>query len=45
MLQSCLKKQLGSDYFIFNPVKSNRKKKLQKTREVQPACHSTNVVF
>lgn len=42
-----LEKQLGSDYFILNPVKSNRKKKkeLQKTRDVQPACHSTNVFF
>lgn len=41
-----LEKQLGSDYFIFNPVKSNRKEKeLQKTRDVQPACHSTNTVF
>lgn len=40
-------KQLDSDDFLFNPVKKNQKKKkeLQKTRDVQPACRSDNVVF
>lgn len=42
-------KQLDSDYFLFNPVKKKttgkKKKELQKTRDVQPACRSANVVF
>lgn len=40
-------KQLDSDDFLFNPEKKKQKKKkeLQKTRDVQPACRSDNVVF